>query len=94
MSENKVRVKGRAYNSKAGATVQAKDGKIYFIINITEWPKKYYEKIVIVKGKLSVVYDTCKTDKLERQRVAIKRNIDSAKFRVAFFGLIPKLPEE
>ena len=27
-SENKIRVKGRAYNSKVGATVQAKDGMV------------------------------------------------------------------
>ena len=93
-SENKIRVKGRAYNSKVGATVQAKDGKIYFINNIAEWPKKYYEKKLIVKGKLSVVYDTSKMGNQERQRIAVKRNIDSAKYRVAIFGNIPKLQEE
>ena len=94
MSENNIRIKGRAYNSKMGATVCTKDGKIYFITNITEWPKKYYEKKLLVKGKLTVVYDTCKTekDKLERQRVLVKRSISSVKYRVAFLGFIPKLP--
>jgi hypothetical protein len=94
-SENTIRVRGRAYHSKAGACIVTKKEQIYYIKGLREWPKKYSEKKLVVTGKYTVVYDTSTTDNQERQRIRVKRDIDSAKYRVTIFGFIRKqLPEE
>jgi hypothetical protein len=92
--ENKIRVKGRAENSKAGACVFTNDDQLYFITGMREWPEKYFKKKLVVKGKLSVVYDTATTVGLERQRIRVKKSIDSASYRMSIFGFIKKYEKQ
>ena len=94
-NENEIRVRGRAYHSKPSACIVTKDDEIYYIPDLDEWPEKYSERKLLVKGKLNIIYDTSTTDNQERQRIYIKRDIDSAKYRITIFGFIKKqLPEE
>jgi hypothetical protein len=85
-----VRIKGRAYYSKAGACIVTKKGEIYYIKGLGEWPENYSEKKLVVTGKLTILYDTAISENNGRQRITIKQDLDSAKYRITTFGFVKK----
>jgi hypothetical protein len=81
------------YDSKGGALFITKKD-LYYLDGLTEWPEKYKNKKVLVKGELFVYRDTSKIDMSSKQipqySDSIKNIIKSPKFRRSPLFIFPK----
>lgn len=71
----KIEVIGVARNAKLGAIIRTNNDTIYYIKNIREWPKDYYNKQIYVKGRLKIINDSLNSNpisqKINEQRIII-----------------------
>jgi len=91
--DDAIRIRGRAYNfSKSGACLITSDDKCYYIDNLYEWPSKFEERTILVKGKLRIVCDTTRLPPEEEYQriIGCQSIIASAKYRIAIRGMIKK----
>lgn len=82
----RITVRGRAYSWKRGAYIRTSK-RNYYINGLSEWPDKYYENKLIVKGKLRFIKDTMVIipDDDKQRFFGDVYIIDSAEYRISFF---------
>ena len=94
-SQDKICVRGLAYDAKGGAIVYQKNN-FYFVDGIDDWPEKYKDRRVVVKGILFVRNDTLNVDTtmkiIPQTSGSFSETILSPKYRVSLFGLFRKKP--
>jgi hypothetical protein len=94
-NQGKIRVRGMAYKAKGAAIVYQKNN-FYFVDGLDDWPEKYKDRRVVVKGILFVRNDTLNVDTtmkiIPQTSGSFSETILSPKYRVSFFGLFRKKP--
>lgn len=86
-NNNKVIIRGKAYDGKAGAIVDNKKA-IYYLDSLHSWPKEYLNKKVIVSGQLIIVEDSPISDSINKiysQSAGTKKIIVKPKYRRRIF---------